>query len=186
LWSTDDEFNNPGKKEPVMSMLPVVIVDDEIDSINATANSIRNRWANRDIATYLDLDEAGEALIERKEPFILLLDHDFKGRSDDFKGEMLARVLRRRHPWGLILPICYLSGRFDDKEWRDLTEENAHLAPTSYVRKGTRNIADLVEHLEMLFLAAQASWQEQQMLAVVDADDDLWSEAALDSEGSSA
>jgi len=156
----------------VAEHLPVVVVDDKHELLETVSRRLRYRgWS---VDTYDDIDEAARALVDRTEPFVLVLDHDFD-RPDGRTGLDLAELLRSAHPWGAALPICYYSGRIGGEEFLAALHERQLVAPSSYTGKDSDvGVAELVEGAEQAFLRFRDLFEQQALRrALLTVDEDL-------------
>ncbi|KRF37413.1 hypothetical protein ASG94_08810 [Nocardioides sp. Soil805] len=156
--------------------LPVVVVDDDPDVLRDDVAYLGFDYPGREVVTYQQLTSAVPALIRREEPFVLILDHDFppEGGTTRLEGHVLATRLRERHPWGMLLPICYRSGRFSATAWTELTATEGSFAPTMYVDKASMGVVGCVEMLDSAFARTRQAWLRQAELLLEYSDyDDL-------------
>jgi CheY-like chemotaxis protein len=145
--------------------LPVVVVDDHPGQLAAAVDLLEEfDWSVTGIS---DLDEAARVLVERTDPFVLVLDHDFE-RPDGRTGLDLTRLLRSAHPWGPALPICYWSGRIDTPAFLDVLRDGQFSAPTSYVQKGTAvSVEEVVRRADEGFHLSRATFEQQALRRAV-------------------
>lgn len=160
-----------------MQKLPIVFVDDQQDYVDKAVRQCRLLLPDREAYGFYSVAAAKAELMRFEGPFMLILDHDFPPERGEEKGDgwALSSLLRARHPWGLLLPICYLSGRFDDKQWRELTEEEGSFAPTMYMPK-QGDWLGVIEKLDESFARSRRAWLAQAELILdyedgVDLDD---------------
>lgn len=111
--------------------MKVVIVDDDQGVTDDVAEMLRTRGFEVD--TYYALGDATGPLTRSTEPFVLILDHDF-GDSEGV-GYDLCRAVRREHPYGLILPIIYRSGKESIDQYVEHDQEELVLSPTAFLSK---------------------------------------------------
>lgn len=136
----------------------LVVVDDREDG----------RQIASQVADFLDLRlqsfthpaEALPVLLEMHEPFVMVLDHNFE--DDDYPGWRLCNELRQQHPFGLILPIIYLSGFMRGEEFLSLLHNQLLYAPTAFVRKKDASaIAPMIRNVLRTFDAIQEAAEKQ-------------------------
>lgn len=144
-------------------MLPVYIVDDEETVITECIEDLALAYPGRKVVGIRHLGQAAVELMKLDEPFVLVLDHDFGSLTTETlrHGSDLALLLRRRHPWGLLLPIYYRSGRFNDRGWHNLPRENGPFIPSAFVTKGDVPVTESVAELDRLFAQARDAWLRQ-------------------------
>jgi CheY-like chemotaxis protein len=155
--------------------LPVVVVDDKHDQLSGAVDLLEAEdWT---VTTFDDIDEAARVLVEWTDPFVMVLDHDFD-RPDGRTGLDLTELLRSAHPWGLILPICYWSGRIGGAEFLAVQRDRQLLSPSSYTYKaGDESLVDVVERAEQTFQQHRATLEQQALRrALLSADEDLLEE----------
>jgi CheY-like chemotaxis protein len=155
----------------VPERLPVVVVDDDQIQLSRAVKLLRvEGWSVTGIE---DLDEAARLLVERTDPFVLILDHDFE-RPDGQTGLDLTRLLRAAHPWGAVLPICYWSGRIDGNGFLAALRDGQMFAPSVYVAKGSVAVDDVARQADAAFARFRDTFEQQALRrAVLDLDDAL-------------
>ncbi|MGY1601152.1 hypothetical protein [Geodermatophilus sp. SYSU D00815] len=149
--------------------LPVVVVDDKHELLDAVRRRLEYRgW---EVTTYDDIDEAARRLVDRTDPYVLILDHDFD-RPDGRTGMDLSKLLRAAHPWGVALPISYYSGRIGGEEFLAALREDPMAVPSSYTHKSSDvSVVELVELAEATFFRHRATYEQQALRrAVLDLD----------------
>ncbi|MGY1787413.1 hypothetical protein [Geodermatophilus sp. SYSU D00698] len=152
--------------------LPVVVVDDKHELLDPLRQLLEYEgWT---VDTYDDIDAAARALLERTEPFVLVVDHDFD-RPDGRTGFDLTELLRSAHPWGPALPICYYSGRIDGGDFLAAQRGRQLVSPSSYTHKNDDvDIVDVVRQAEHAFLDFRDLFEQQALRrALLGADEDL-------------
>ena len=144
--------------------LPVVVVDDDHRQLSRAVKVLQVQgWS---VTAFDDLDEAARALVDRPEPFVLILDHDFE-RPDGQTGLDLTRLLRAAHPWGAVLPICYWSGRIDGPGFLTALQDGQMFAPSSYVEKGSVEVDEVARLADEAFSRFRATFEEQALRRAV-------------------
>jgi len=109
-------------------------------------------------------DSYGAALreIDRMNvPVVAVIDHNLDDPKADNVGYAVCRYLRTRHPFGLLLPIIYNSGKQSDQEYLEAIRDANGLGPSMFVAKGTA----LSDHLM------------DKLLEVIDQFEELWATA---------
>jgi CheY-like chemotaxis protein len=152
--------------------LPVVVVDDKHELLeNVSRRLIFRGW---DVTVYDDIDAAAGALLERTEPFVVVLDHDFD-RPDGRTGLDLAELLRSAHPWGAALPICYYSGRIGGDDFLLALHDRQLVSPSSYThKKSDVGVPELVEAAEQAFFRFRDLFEQQALRrALLNVDEDI-------------
>lgn len=152
-----------------MNLLPVVIVDDDLRYLRAQTDLLRDVYPSRDVLAFTNLLDAGE-LVTFPGPFLLILDHDFPPSSSterDF-GYFLAQKIRSGHPYGLTIPICYLSGKVNDREFRTISRQTGQLGPTFWSRKGDDSIDSVVDSMDRAFAEVRNLWLNQAERLLID------------------
>ena len=86
--------------------MKVIVIDDDAQFTRDLAELLRSE--NHACLTFQSTEEARRGLAGLEEPMTVLLDHDFGQREP---GYALCKWLRENHPFGLLLPILYLTGR---------------------------------------------------------------------------
>ena len=159
-----------------MSSTHIVIVDDEHTKLTTALRLAQVRGKldpARVIETYETL-EAATVLLDRQDPFVLILDHNIEAAPDaelarrlwldvpdpenppTLYGYHFGSALRREHPFGLALPIVYFSGQFSDPQFLELVRNHGPYLPNFWVDKhelmrSGRSITDIVSELDHYF-----------------------------------
>jgi CheY-like chemotaxis protein len=111
--------------------MKVIVIDDDKTWVREIADTLRSEGYEPLI--FHSVEEARRGLADLEEPVPVLLDHDF-GPGE--QGYELCRWLRENHPFGLLLPIIYLTGRETPDRFLYQQSENPFTHPTVYVSKG--------------------------------------------------
>jgi len=114
--------------------MKVIIIDDEASLADSLKDLVLVEGYEAEV--YHTLKSAREGLEKIEEPMIVILDHDFRDAGErDQVGYDLCKWLRENHPYGLLLPIIYLSGHetVDGFLQQALKEPFAH--PTVFISK---------------------------------------------------
>lgn len=109
----------------------LIVVDDRADG-----RQIAKSTSDRLGLTLLEFShprEALPALLELNRPFVLILDHNFE--DEEVQGYHLCNELRQQHPFGLILPIIYLSAFMSGDSYLELIRDQLTFAPTAFMDK---------------------------------------------------
>lgn len=141
--------------------LPVVLCDDKHDLLDPLKQVLEYEgWT---VTTFDDIDEAARTLLERPDPFVLILDHDFD-RPDGRTGLDLTELLRSAHPWGAALPICYYSGRISPTAFLSEQRDRQLVSPSSYTHKNDDvDIVDVVRRAERAFIDMRSTIEQQSL-----------------------
>ncbi|OQY29867.1 MAG: hypothetical protein B6244_02605 [Candidatus Cloacimonetes bacterium 4572_55] len=108
----------------------VIIVDDEVDFGESLQDMIESEGYEVDF--YCSIHSAQEALSSLEEPIVVISDHDFGGIE---VGYDFCKWLREKHPFGLLLPIIYLTGRGSDKDYLNQQQESPFNHPNAFISK---------------------------------------------------
>lgn len=112
-----------------------------------------------------------DAVLAHQAPAILTVDHDLGG-THGLQGYDVVRVIREKHPYGLVLPILYFSARQTVVEFSEQETVDLALSPTALIPKFTDNplalrnaIAQASEMLDQVLTIASYQATEQAYLA---------------------
>lgn len=112
----------------------IVVVDDETPFAQDLAEALKQLGHAPE--EYATLAEARRNLAEVEEPLVVLLDHDFgKGGEEDEEGYGLCKWLRENHPFGLLLPIIYLTGREPPDRFLAYERDDPFTHPSAHINK---------------------------------------------------
>lgn len=112
----------------------VVIVDDERGFVGDVETLVKA--LGYETRTYYTVADARQGLMELEDLFVLLLDHDFglnQGKSE--AGYELCAYLRTAHPFGMLLPVVYLTGRETEGGFLQQLQAKCGLGPSMFVTK---------------------------------------------------
>ncbi len=114
--------------------MKVVVIDDEESLTERLRRSLTRK--EHEVEVFYSLKDAREGLEGTEEPMVVLLDHDFGGAGEqDQKGYDLCGWLRETHPFGLLLPIIYLTGRELPDRFLQQQRRDPFVHPTAYLSK---------------------------------------------------
>jgi len=113
---------------------PRISVDDEksiADSLKDLAES-----EGYDVEVYHTLKDVRAGLQDVEKPMVIILDHDFSEVGErDQVGYDLCQWLRENHPFGLLLPIIYLTGRETEERYLQQQRNAPFVHPNAFVSK---------------------------------------------------
>jgi len=114
--------------------MKVVVIDDN-ESLAEQLKELAE-VEGYEVAVFHSLKEAREGLEGVEEPMIIFLDHDFSPIGEIKEhGYDLCEWLRENHPFGLFLPIIYLTGREAMERFVKRQSEKPIMHPTEYISK---------------------------------------------------
>lgn len=114
--------------------MKVIIIDDEVSLTDKLSKSLTRR--EFEVIVFNSLREAYDGLEIIEEPMVVILDHDFGSVGEqDQKGYDLCEWLREKHPFGLLLPIIYLTGRENTERFLTQQRKKPFVHPTAYISK---------------------------------------------------
>ena len=123
-------------------MMDVIIVDDDGEFARDLKALLRTEGYAASV--YQDFDSAYAALKDIESPYVLLLDHDL-GDGQGRQGYLLCSELRRTHPFGLLLPVVYITGEKFLRLFSSGNDRRCFEHPNAFVSKG-----DLARNTQML------------------------------------
>lgn len=141
------------------SQIQLFVVDDETAILEAYEHFFG------DTHTVVTADNYGSAidLVDHLTmPLVAVLDHNLQENDPAHVGYAVCRYLRRRHPFGLLLPVIYNSGyqKNDDFVTALRDDENTLLGPSMFLRKAKRSSTGMGQ----TFLQVQKVLQQFEML----------------------
>lgn len=110
--------------------MKVIVVDDDRNFARDLSESLRSE--GHDSLVFHSVGEARAGLAAVEEPFLVLLDHDFGSAEPGYE---LCRWLRENHPFGLLLPIVYLTGRESAVHFLEHQADSPFVHPSAFVAK---------------------------------------------------
>ncbi len=114
--------------------MKVIVVDDEASVADGLKDLIESE--GYDVEVYHTLKDVREGLSGIEEPMVVILDHDFSDVGErDQVGYDLCQWLRENHPFGLLLPIIYLTGRETAERYLQQQRNAPFVHPNAYVSK---------------------------------------------------
>jgi CheY-like chemotaxis protein len=112
----------------------VIAVDDERIFLNSLELVLKSLGYN--FETYDSIKSARKGLSNRKDLFIVILDHDFKYVGNELEtGYDLSKWIKTDHWAGKVLPIIYLTGRENADNFISARQEFGGLAPDDFINK---------------------------------------------------
>lgn len=130
-----------------------VVVDDLEEPRNSNARVAERRGLT--VERFADLDSAEAFLLTSEEPLLLILDHNFEG--DNRTGFDLCALVREKHPFGLLMPIVYVSGMLVDGDYVRNQQGRATYGPTVFLPK--QSMSDLGEVITNLIAGFDELWR---------------------------
>lgn len=145
------------------SQIHLLVVDDEMPILDAYEHHFGDTHTVLTAETY---GAATELIDQLTMPLVAVLDHNLQDNDPSHVGYAVCRYLRRRHPFGLLLPVIYNSGYQRNEDFvsalRD--DENTLLGPSMFLRKAKRSsmglgqtfvqVQKVLEQFEMLWETA--------------------------------
>ncbi|GEM_PF-2166764 len=114
--------------------MKVIIIDDEASFADSLKDLVQVEGYEAEV--YHTLKQAREGLEGADEPMVVLLDHDFRDVGEkDQVGYDFCGWLRENHPFGLLLPIIYLTGRETTEHFLKQQRDNPFVHPSAYISK---------------------------------------------------
>jgi len=110
--------------------MKIVVVDDDKGFARDMGELLRSE--GHDSTIFHSVEEARKGLAGEERPFLMFLDHDF-GPAE--QGYELARWLRETHPFGMILPIIYLTGSESPERFLGQESATPFAHPTAFLTK---------------------------------------------------
>jgi len=114
--------------------MKVIIVDDDAGVAESLKDLVESE--GYDAAVYHSLKDVREGLKGTEEPMVVVLDHDFSEVGEQNQvGYDLCQWLRENHPFGLLLPIIYLTGRETAERYLQQQRYAPFVHPNAYISK---------------------------------------------------
>ena len=112
----------------------IVVVDADKAFAQDVAKTLNMLGHQPEVFT--SLAAARQHLTGVEEPLLIFLDHDFgQAGEEGQEGYDLCKWLRENHPFGLLLPIVYLTGREPSEHFLLREREEPYVHPSAYIGK---------------------------------------------------
>ncbi len=143
----------------------IIIVDDEVGFAESLKDLVESEGYEAD--AYYTLKDMREQLEGNEEPLVVILDHDFSEIGEQNQvGYDLCQWLRETHPFGLLLPIIYLTGRETPERYLQQQRLSPFVHPNAYISKEQLAsemdlLPSLLEQYEKGFTQIQEIFEKQ-------------------------
>lgn len=125
-----------------MLIKTAIVVDDLEQNRNVNGKTAQRRGL--DVETFATLDDAESFVFDHDDPLLVILDHNFEG--DRRTGFHLCNEIRTRHPFGLLMPIIYVSGFLDSGPYIDEQRGRMMFGPTVFLPKhAMHELGDVID-----------------------------------------